>query len=125
MRISDWSSDLCSSDLRGAGIAAEHDAAPLVIEAIADRRLDRAVIDWKGGDRQPVRPIDGRRPGRHRKGQGDRARGLRRRDGRAVMSGALAIVGGIGGVSSGERRVGEECDSTCRTRWSPYTLKKK
>src|SRR3546814_2937261 len=85
MRISDWSSDLCSSDLRGAGIAAEHDAAPLVIEAIADRRLDRAVIDWKGGDRQPVRPIDGRRPGRHRKGQGDRARGLRRRDGRAVM----------------------------------------
>src|SRR3546814_18968589 len=29
------------------------------------------------------------------------------------------------GVRSDERRVGKECVSTCRSRWSPYHLKKK
>src|SRR3546814_18248596 len=28
-------------------------------------------------------------------------------------------------VRSGERRVGKECVSTCRSRWSPYHSKKK
>src|SRR3546814_12245010 len=28
-------------------------------------------------------------------------------------------------LRSEERRVGKECVSTCRTRWSPYQLKKK
>src|SRR3546814_19810388 len=28
-------------------------------------------------------------------------------------------------TSSEERRVGKECDSTCRSRWSPYHSKKK
>src|SRR3546814_14235921 len=28
-------------------------------------------------------------------------------------------------VRSEERRVGQECVSTCRSRWSPYTSKKK
>src|SRR3546814_20869876 len=28
-------------------------------------------------------------------------------------------------VRSEERRVGKECGSTCRSRWSPYNLKKK
>src|SRR3546814_16969113 len=34
---------------------------------------------------------------------------------------------GIGqqGVRSEERRVGKECVSTCRSRWSPYHYKKK
>src|SRR3546814_13201026 len=29
------------------------------------------------------------------------------------------------GASSDERRVGKECVSTCRSRWSPYNYKKK
>src|SRR3546814_1798766 len=64
MRISDWSSDVCSSDLRGG--------------------LGGAV----GGD--------GRRG---RGGPPDRTQSQRR---------------------SEERRVGKECVSTCRSRWSPY-----
>src|SRR3546814_12039237 len=30
----------------------------------------------------------------------------------------------VGDVRSAERRVGKECVSTCRTRWSPYHKKK-
>src|SRR3546814_13712187 len=29
-------------------------------------------------------------------------------------------LGLVGGPRSEERRVGKECDSTCRSRWSPY-----
>src|SRR3546814_16111231 len=32
---------------------------------------------------------------------------------------------GITGLRSEERRVGKECVSTCRSRWSPYHSKKK
>src|SRR3546814_13009272 len=76
MRISDWSSDVCSSDLRD------------------DRRL-------AGPGRNP-RPR--------------RARNVleRLRDGGADR----------GEPRSEERRVGKECVSTCRSRWSPYHYKK-
>src|SRR3546814_18867579 len=30
------------------------------------------------------------------------------------------VVEGAGGARSEERRVGKECVSTCRSRWSPY-----
>src|SRR3546814_18375057 len=36
---------------------------------------------------------------------------------RVVNQGAY---GDIGGIRSEERRVGKECVSTCRSRWSPY-----
>src|SRR3546814_6645970 len=66
MRISDWSSDVCSSDLRPGGVpGAEHDA-------------------------------------------GHPALRLRRRDRRRHHQ-----------PTSEERRVGKECVSTCRSRWSP------
>src|SRR3546814_19902681 len=29
-------------------------------------------------------------------------------------------LGGVGNIRSEERRVGKECVSTCRSRWSPY-----
>src|SRR3546814_4277878 len=73
MRISDWSSDVCSSDL-GAVVGAQQQQQP------ADRAADRAALlrrqrsDFPGAD-------------------------IRR---------------------SEERRVGKECVSTCRSRWSPY-----
>src|SRR3546814_18937001 len=31
----------------------------------------------------------------------------------------------LGSIRSEERRVGKECVSTCRSRWSPYHYKKK
>src|SRR3546814_8066769 len=68
MRISDWSSDVCSSDLRERAITmlrAVQIPAP-------ESRIDNYPHQMSGGMR------------------------------------------------SAERRVGKECVSTCRSRWSPY-----
>src|SRR3546814_15368408 len=41
--------------------------------------------------------------------------------GAGSMADAYArVVGGLGVLRSEERRVGKECVSTCRSRWSPY-----
>src|SRR3546814_8160332 len=75
MRISDWSSDVCSSDLVGIVIGGfpmgdcHHVADPAVV--IERRGLESGVAQVE----QP---------------------------------------------RSEERRVGKECVSTCRSRWSPY-----
>src|SRR3546814_15837654 len=100
MRISDWSSDVCSSDLltgqlhqvrgRAVHLARVADQAELRIPALA--RLDH--LDERGG-RGDVRPFE-------RAGDDPR----------------------LGIVRSEERRVGKECVSTCRSRWSPYHSKK-
>src|SRR3546814_2591230 len=91
MRISDWSSDVCSSDLHRRG---EGNQGQLVA------RLDRL-------DREPL-PRQGlrHRPPRARQRQAQSPRGCTRR----LRKGAR----------SEERRVGKECVSTCRSRWSPY-----
>src|SRR3546814_4277700 len=84
MRISDWSSDVCSSDLR------------------PDLRHDGIVpVLLRGGERL--------------------ARGRRlfvgvRQDDRAILRSDVATLA----IRSEERRVGKECVSTCRSRWSPY-----
>src|SRR3546814_7145350 len=75
MRISDWSSDVCSSDLAQA--FADHGQ-------VVVGRFDR---------REAARPLQ-RMPAR-----GEAALRQQR---------------------SEERRVGKECVSTCRSRWSPY-----
>src|SRR3546814_11358911 len=51
-----------------------------------------------------------------------------------ATSGKSTVAAGLGGVASTagsaaaqrseERRVGKECVSTCRSRWSPYHYKK-
>src|SRR3546814_10958814 len=92
MRISDWSSDVCSSDLIGCeffairqirsargGSADPHGDRDPVAEADAFGFLHRAL------DRQKIAPVAREKRGR-----------------------------------SEERRVGKECVSTCRSRWSPY-----
>src|SRR3546814_1388494 len=83
MRISDWSSDLCSSDLGEdhGGNEARHHAEPE-----QDQRRDQ--VD-EGGNR--LHEVE------------------HRADGRVEP-----------GARSEERRVGKECVSTCRSRWSPY-----
>src|SRR3546814_12952831 len=105
MRISDWSSDVCSSDLAGAG---EPDFQ-LVAVAAADRLLKHGQIlveALQGREhRVPVRKEDV--PPHHR---------IARRDAGEVAETARR---------SEERRVGKECVSTCRSRWAPYHKKKK
>src|SRR3546814_8741001 len=87
MRISDWSSDVCSSDLRPGG-------------------LDRGLVDafdHRDPSRRFVRlRADGFFPRRHA--------------GRPVVRGQQVRAE----HRSEERRVGKECVSTCRSRWSPY-----
>src|SRR3546814_20248869 len=88
MRISDWSSDVCSSDLADEPRA----SADRRLHVRPHRRHRRRATPGRGGA-----PCD--RP--HRAG---RDAGFRR---------------------SEECRVGKECVSTCRSRWSPSHYKKK
>src|SRR3546814_11393587 len=89
MRISDWSSDVCSSDLKRHAAARPGETRP------AGSGKSRT-----GKGRADARPRS--RPQRRRQPVARAARRLR----------------------SEERRVGKECVSTCRSRWSPYHLKK-
>src|SRR3546814_18147200 len=105
MRISDWSSDVCSSDLR-------------------EQRDETLIKLANGGDA----------PGRDEFGPGiaadDAAEGDDGGGGQAGFEGvrdALTqegmrnqrLVDRAEGERSEERRVGKECVRTCRSRWSP------
>src|SRR3546814_16854676 len=94
MRISDWSSDVCSSDLA--------------------RRLDGAA----GEDARA-----GRRPRRAEPGAGGVAPRVRRLLGVPAARRDLHLAT-LPQLRSEERRVGKEGVSTCSYRWSPDTEKK-
>src|SRR3546814_8307277 len=81
MRISDWSSDVCSSDLA----------------------LQRPLLCRRECNAQTV--VDG-----------DHA--IARLSSR--LADAVDLPALLDQVRSEERRVGKECVSTCRSRWSPY-----
>src|SRR3546814_1071201 len=81
MRISDWSSDVCSSDLNAVDLGER--------QALADRL--RGVEQPVGG-------------------------ALRQFVAELVVRCTLQPID----ERSEERRVGKECVSTCRSRWSPY-----
>src|SRR3546814_10421848 len=103
MRISDWSSDVCSSDLHDGGqpleaVAQQRDAAGAVAR-VAEGDLgaaERHVED--GADELPATAAQRARP-QHRAAQ--------------VAPAAFVIA------RSEARRVGKECVSTCRSRWLP------
>src|SRR3546814_5012531 len=86
MRISDWSSDVCSSDL-------------LALDLLGiGHLLNRMPSTLSGGEAQRVAI------------------------GRALLSAPrfLLMDEPLASVDrSEERRVGKECVSTCRSRWSP------
>src|SRR3546814_17437662 len=97
MRISDWSSDVCSSDLHRGAV--EPDG---VVEAGAHEAV---VLDLLvGGGALGVKGHDG---------VGGQVVG-------EVGEGAGLEHGIVADRRSEERRVGKECVSTCRSRWSPY-----
>src|SRR3546814_3176153 len=84
MRISDWSSDVCSSDLTRITLCS-------------------TVVDYTC--------IDAAQP--------FRADPPRRRQQMGVVVAMVALATWCVDRSE-ERRVGKECVSTCRSRWSPY-----
>src|SRR3546814_3222535 len=80
MRISDWSSDVCSSDLLTLHALRALEAADVILH---DALVSPEILAL-------ARP-----------------------------AARLEAVGKRAGRSE-ERRVGKECVSTCRSRWSPY-----
>src|SRR3546814_3342880 len=99
MRISDWSSDVCSSDLPTPG--------GLELVGRRERLSVSHGADPTAGPRRVPGGEDGEAPPRGHP---------------SVPGGSLlpAARSGPGGPRSEERRVGKECVSTCRSRWSPY-----
>src|SRR3546814_14797822 len=98
MRISDWSSDVCSSDLMSPDLLARPAVEimtprpktirpdALVEEALAQMNASKITSLFVVADERPVGIVH--------------VHDCLRR--------------------SEERRVGKECVSTCRSRWSPY-----
>src|SRR3546814_8915182 len=97
MRISDWSSDVCSSDLLVDGVAS---GALATLRSVGIEFDDEGMLTIDSGelDANLVDKLD---------------------EVRAVFE------FGFQTSRSEERRVGKECVSTCRFRWSPYHQKKK
>src|SRR3546814_11941482 len=98
MRISDWSSDVCSSDL----LVAKMNQGQRPSRTVRLQAYDMLVAT-----------------NRQTSGEGYRlmADALTRLRGTTVRTNIQ--------TRSEERRVGKECVSTCRSRWSPYHSKKK
>src|SRR3546814_2553831 len=88
MRISDWSSDVCSSDLHFAEDATAALALTAMGAGVCVVPASLAAIHWPGVRFTPL--LDD------------------------------AVGSPIVCARSEERRVGKECVSTCRSRWSPY-----
>src|SRR3546814_20272861 len=103
MRISDWSSDVCSSDLNGGD-----DLGAACFRLLLVPRVEASEKEIDEIARQP-------RIARQRRLQV----GLAERD--AGLAPVLAVGAQHDDLASSEaRRVGKECGSTCRSRWSPY-----
>src|SRR3546814_2853294 len=91
MRISDWSSDVCSSDLfPSIGSMPVREITPTHVLDILQKTAKRGA---------PTVAAEARR----------------------TMSAVFEFaVATLRADRSEERRVGKECVSTCRSRWSPY-----
>src|SRR3546814_18777910 len=96
MRISDWSSDVCSSDLCPAARCQQRG----VVDDVGDRGRRQA-----DGVARQLRAIQTRR--------GSDLAGVQAEQRFAVIEAGQAD-------SSEERRVGKECVSTGRYLWEPY-----
>src|SRR3546814_8311083 len=81
-----------------------------------DRPLIALAVAWLAAGYQSVHWLKLRRP----LGVTYGADGLRMRYGRAITAIARRLDKERVGPRSEERRVGKECVSTCRSRWSPY-----
>src|SRR3546814_17393164 len=96
MRISDWSSDVCSSDLIAVLVTDSqntHLDAQVTLRKILDALYCAAMQSEPQDASHTLRNI-------------------------SFVNAKTPVVRCT--VRSEERRVGKECVSTCRSRWSPY-----
>src|SRR3546814_19156334 len=133
MRISDWSSDVCSSDL-ALMVVVFHTG--LMLQARLPEVGDAWVLRFGAAGVDVFFPISGfvmlistrtllGRPGAWRAFVRRRAIRIVPLYWLATTATVLAVLAVPAMARSEERRVGKECVSTCRSRWSPYTSKKK
>src|SRR3546814_13620693 len=104
MRISDWMSDVCSSDLRCL-VVNRHDLGARQHFYIAELLQHF----YRAGDTAPAVA----------------ALLVECKHRRRTAVGAQQVLAEADARRSEERRVGKECVSTCRYRWEPYQYKKK
>src|SRR3546814_12651825 len=98
MRISDWSTDVCSSDL-GVLVRGMH-ANDIRTNATIGQKVIAGSLDTLTPGSRTV------------------AIGARLAEALGVKLGSDISL--VSPQRSEERRVGKECVSTCRSRWSPY-----
>src|SRR3546814_19855422 len=102
MRIRDWSSDVCSSDLPEPDVPMMATNSPASMRSETPCSTSTASVPLLNVLR------------------------MSRNSMTAVPSGAfIETVPEARSYRSEERRVGKECVSTCSSRWSPYHKKKK
>src|SRR3546814_19556860 len=117
MRISDWSSDVCSSDLYTGFAGLQYE------RALSDGVTGFGRIDYsyRSGFWWDVLNTL-REPNRHLLDAsiGVRTGGLSARLFVRNLTDSKFHLNAYVGSRSEERRVGKECVSKCRSRWSPY-----
>src|SRR3546814_13295425 len=113
MRISDWSSDVCSSDLACAPkVAAPTRAANRARDSILFLLI---VFDSCSGHR-----TRGREAISVRRAPAGCLGGRRCKEKMGPQARSISAESGMVCSRSEESRVGKECVHTCRFRWSPY-----
>src|SRR3546814_11273524 len=109
MRISDWSSDVCSSDLLGAtAVKAAVERAGVSGDDI--ERIYMGCVLPAGLGQAPARQA-AIKAGLPKSVQATTVN-------KVCGSGMQTVI--MGADRSEERRVGKECVGTCRSRWAPY-----
>src|SRR3546814_5205888 len=120
MRISDWSSDVCSSDLIGA--------IEVPAGAYWGAQTQRSIENFPFGpdERMPIGIVHALAIVKQAAARVNRGHGLDSGLADAIEAAAAQVIAGRHDdqfplvIRSEERRVGKECVSTCRSRWSPY-----
>src|SRR3546814_14231795 len=124
MRISDLSSDVCSSDLEVGRGTSTYDGLALawsVVEAVHEVNRCRCLFATHYHELTRLAETLGALSLHHvraREWQGDLVLLHELAEGPADRSYGLAVAR-LAGVRSEERRVGKEGVSSCRSRWSP------
>src|SRR3546814_11379383 len=132
MRISDWSSDVCSSDLmlemmkkpqtmRHCVTPDQASRGPQELLKQSQGQCKFSKYDFRAGRVNAVMQCNSRERGSMTvTTEGSFTPSSYATTSKMVMNSPMGTMN-----RSEERRVGKECVRTCRSRWSPYPYKKK